>query len=168
MKLATIAVFVCGATLGLAQSTPSQMDITKTGPLSRKVIKEDKQGIEALFKAADVAWSKGDMQAVTAFYDFPVYMGTDKPNGTYEGGEWSQEQFIKIMGEMMKTQPKDVTYKEKLTPQFLSDTLAVVLVETTVAQGGKDVGSYKSSVIVIKKDGQWRIKSGLEAGHGTV
>jgi hypothetical protein len=42
-------------------------------------------------------------------------MGTDGQNGTYQGGEWSQEQFIKIMGEMMKTEPKDVTNKEKLT-----------------------------------------------------
>jgi hypothetical protein len=48
-------------------------------------------------------------------------MGTDGQNGTYQGGEWSQEQFIKIMGEMMKTEPKDVTNKEKLTPPATRD-----------------------------------------------
>jgi uncharacterized protein (TIGR02246 family) len=168
MKLAALATFICVTSLGLAHTSPSQVDVTKTGPLSRKVTKEDRQGIEALFKAANDAWRKGDIQALAALYDFPIYMGTDRQDGTYEGGEWSQEQFNKIMGSMMKNDPKDVMNKEKLTPHFLSDTLAVVLVETTLTKGGKELGSYKSSVITVKKSGQWRVKSGIEAGHGTL
>ena len=167
MKLTTVGAVVCATTLVLAQVAQAQTDITKTGPLSRKVTKEDTQGIEALFKAAEAAWKKGDMQALTAMYDFPIYMGTDRQDGTYEGGEWMQELFEKIMGPMMKTDPKDVVYKEKRTPHFLSDTLAVVIGETTASRGGKQLGSYKWSAVVIKKNGQWRLKSGLEAGHGS-
>ena len=153
--------------LALAPVLQAQQDVTKTGPLSRKVTKEDKQGIEALFKTATDAWKKGDMKALTSLYDFPIYMGTDTSSGVFEGGEWSQELFVKIMGDMMKTDSKDVVNNEKYTPHFLSDTLAVVIVDTTATKGGKSLGSYKSSVVVIKKNGQWRIKSGLEAGHGT-
>jgi len=166
MRLQNIGALVCSTFLVLAPALPAQEDITKTGPLSRKVTKEDKQGIEALFKAADEAWKKGDMKALTPLYDFPIYMGTDTASGVYQGGEWSQEQFVTIIGEMLKTQPKDVTFSEKYTPHFLSDSLAVVIVDTTATQGGKSLGAYKSAVIAIKKDGQWRFKSGLEAGHG--
>ncbi len=166
MKLAVIVAFLTLGHLAVPQVALCQTDVTKTGPLSRKVTKEDKAGILQLFKNADAAWKKGDLQALHAFYDFPIYMGTDNQKGVYEGGEWSPEVFDKIMGPMMKEEPKGVTYKESYTPHFLSDDIAVVLVDTAVTQNGKAVGSYKSSVVVIKKNGSWRIKSGLEAGHG--
>jgi len=161
-----IITLVCLASLAVAQASPAPVDITQTGPLSRRVTKEDRQGIEALFKAADAAWKKGDLQALTALYDFPIYMATDTKDGTFQGGEWSVEQFQKIMGGFIKNDPKDIVYKEKPTPHFLSDTMAAVIVESTASRGGKELGSYKSSVLVIKKNGQWRFKSGAEAGHG--
>src|SRR4029450_10902758 len=94
---AMIITLVCLASLAVAQASPPPVDITQTGPLSRRVTKEDRQGIEALFKAADAAWKKGDLQALTALYDFPIYMATDTKDGTFQGGEWSVEQFQKIM-----------------------------------------------------------------------
>jgi hypothetical protein len=161
-----IATLLCVAALAVAQAPAAPVDITQSGPLSRKITKEDREGIDALFKAADAAWKKGDMESLTALYEFPIYMATDTKDGTFQGGEWSVEQFQKIMGGFMKSDPKDVVYKEKLTPHFLSDTMASVIVETTATRGGKELGSYKSSVLVIKKNGQWRFKSGAEAGHG--
>lgn len=166
MRLQNIGALICLSALTLSPPLPSQQDITKTGPLSRKVTNEDKPGIEALFKSAESAWKKGDIDTLSKLYDFPIYMATDTANGTFQGGEWSQEQFVQIMGEVMKSEPKDVAYDDKYTPHFLSDALAVVIVDTTATQAGKALGSYKSSVIVIKKDGQWRFKSGVEAGHG--
>ena len=166
MRLRKIVALVGAASFVLLAVAQAQQDITKTGPLSRKVTIEDRQGVEALFKAADAAWKKSDMNALTALYDFPIYMGTDNAKGVFDGGEWSQERFVSIMGGMMKDQPKDVTYNEKYTPHFLSDSLAVVIINTTVTQGGKNLGSHKSVATVIKKNGEWRFKSGLEAGHG--
>ena len=52
------------------------MDHVLTGPLSRKITNEDRQGIEALFNAADDAWGQRDLQALTTLYDFPIYVGT--------------------------------------------------------------------------------------------
>jgi uncharacterized protein (TIGR02246 family) len=165
MRLRKTAAVVVAAACLLAAALEARQDAT-TGPLSRKVTKEDKQAIDAFLKAASAAWRKGDINAVAAFYDFPIYMGTDNAKGVFSGGEWSREQFVSIMGGMMKTDPKDVTHNDKYTPHFLSDSLAVVIIDTTATQGGKNLGSYKSAVTVIKKDGQWRFKSGLEAGHG--
>ena len=43
------------AGLDLAQTARSQTNEIASGPLSRKVTREDRQGIEALFAAADAA-----------------------------------------------------------------------------------------------------------------
>jgi hypothetical protein len=42
----------------------------------------------------------------------------------------------------------------------------MVLVETSVTRNGDALGSYTSAFLVIKKDGLWRFKSGVQAGHG--
>jgi len=42
----------------------------------------------------------------------------------------------------------------------------MVLVETSVTRNGDALGSYTSAILVIKKDGLWRFKSGVQAGHG--
>ena len=44
--------------------------------------------------------------------------------------------------------------------------MAMVLVDTSVNRGGKELGSYTSAILVIKIGGRWRFKSGVEAGHG--
>ncbi len=160
MNLAAIA-----ATILLTQ-TPAPMDMTKVGPLTRKVTKEDKQGIESAIKAADEAWKKGDMEKILAGHDFPIYMATDDSKGAFKGGEWTREQFVQMMGDMIKSMPKDLTMKHKLTTHFMSDTLAVVIDEPTMVKGGKELGSYKTAMVMVKKDGQWRFKSGVEAGWG--
>jgi hypothetical protein len=82
----------CFTGLVLAQSAPPA-DAIVTGPLARKVSKEDRQGIDALFDAAADAWRKKDMQALVALYDFPIYVGTDNSAGTYQGSEWDVDQF---------------------------------------------------------------------------
>jgi hypothetical protein len=60
-------------------------------PLSRKVSREDRQGIETLFNAADVARRTEDMHALVTLYDFPIYVGTDSSDGRYQGAESGME-----------------------------------------------------------------------------
>ena len=56
-----------------------------TGPLSRRVTHEDRQGIETLFNAAADAWRKEDVQALMTLYDLSIYAGTDNAAGALEG-----------------------------------------------------------------------------------
>jgi len=67
---------------------------------------------------------------------------------------------------MMRAERKDVSRAERRTPHFLSDSIAMVLVETSVTRNGDALGSYTSAILVIKKDGLWRFKSGVQAGRG--
>lgn len=174
MKLLVFAVAFGVAGSALAQAptgehVPSgQPDMTKMGPLSRKVTKPDKQGIEALYKASDQVWMKGDIQAAAALHDFPVYMATDDSHGMVYGDQWSKQQFVQMMGDAASHMPKDISYKHKLTPHFLSDTLAVVIDDVTMMQGNKNLGSFKSAALVVNKGGRWLFKGGMEAGWGNM
>ena len=137
-----------------------------SGPLSRRVTHEDRQGIDALFVAAADARRKEDMQALMTLYDLPIYAGTDNAAGIYQAAECDAEQLRAILTATIRAERKDVSCTERRTPHFLSDSIAMVLVETHVTQNGTAVGSYTSAILVIKSDGRWRFKSGVQAGHG--
>jgi len=137
-----------------------------TGPLSRKVTHEDKEGIEALFNAAADAWRTEDVQALLTLYDLPIYSGTDNAAGAYQAALCDGEQLRAILTALMRGERKDVLQAERRTPHFLSDSIAMVLVETSVTRNGDPLGSYTSAILVIKKGGVWRFKSGVAAGHG--
>jgi hypothetical protein len=137
-----------------------------SGPLSRRVTHEDRHGIEALFVAAADAWGKEDMQALMTLYDLPIYAGTDNAAGAYQAAECDSEQLRAILTATMQAERKDVSRTERRTPHFLSDSIAMVLVETSVTRNGDALGSYTSAILVIKNGGHWRFKSGVEAGHG--
>ena len=143
----------------------SRMD-NLSGPLSRRVTHEDRQGIEALFVAAADAKRKEDMQALMTLYDLPIYAGTDNAAGAYQAAECDYEQLRAILTATMPAERQDVSRTERRTPHFLSDSMAMVLVETSLTRNGDALGSYTSAILVIKNGGQWRFKSGVEAGHG--
>ena len=137
-----------------------------TGPLSRRVTHEDRQGIEALFNALTEAWRKEDMPAVMNLYDLPIYSGTDNAAGDYQGAQCGGEQLLAILTALIQRERKDESRTQRRTPHFLSDSIAMVLVETSVTRNGDALGSYTSAILVIKKGGVWRFKSGVQAGHG--
>ena len=81
----------------------SHMDLL-TGPLSRRVTHEDRQGIETLFNAAADAWRKEDVQALMTLYDLPVYAGTDNAAGAYQAVHCDSEQLRAILTAMMRSE----------------------------------------------------------------
>jgi uncharacterized protein (TIGR02246 family) len=140
-------------------------DMSKVGPLSRKVTKEDKKGVQALFKASDDAWMKGDANAVAELIDFPVIMLSDDSKGEVKHFAATREQFVAMMQPMLAGMPKDMPPpKHKATPHFLSDDLAVAIEETTMT--GKMKGSWKGMSVLTLKDGKWKFKELAEAGWG--
>ena len=142
------------------------MDRVLTGPLSRKITNEDRQGIEALFNAADDAWGQRDLQELTTLYDFPIYVGTDDSGGTYQGAEWDAHQFRAAMTAALQADGRRVDRRQQRTQHFLNDSMAMVLVETSMSVSATELGSYASAVLVITMGPRWYFKGGVEAGHG--
>jgi uncharacterized protein (TIGR02246 family) len=140
-------------------------DMTKMGPLSRPVTKEDKKGIDALYTAMEEAWKKGDVEAVADNVDFPVIMLSDTSAGVAKSFNATREQFIALMKPMAAGMPKDAKMSHKHTPYFLSDTLAVAIEENGLTMG-KTKGKWKGMSVLTLKDGRWKVKEMAEAGWG--
>jgi hypothetical protein len=139
-------------------------DMTKVGPMSRKVTKEDKKGVDELYKAVEDAMKKQDLNAFADLVDYPVIMLSDDSKGQVVFFPATREQFVDIMKPMMSApMPKDM--KHKHTANFLSDDLAVTI-EDNSATMGKEKGKWKAMSVLTLKDGKWKFKQFAEAGWG--
>ena len=147
-----------------AAPPPGGMDMTKVGPMSRKVTKEDKKGVDELYKTSEEAWKKGDVAALADLCDFPVIMLSDDSKGEVKHFPATREQWTAMM-QQFANMPKDMKMKMKHTAHFLSDDLAVVIEETSMTMG-KMKGSWKGMSVITLKDGKWKYKEMAEAGWG--
>jgi hypothetical protein len=132
--------------------------------MSRPVTKEDKKGVDELFKNMEQAWKSGDINALAENIDFPVIMLSDDSSGAVKWFPASREQWMSMMMPMMANMPKDVKMTHKHTPTFLSDTLAVAIEEESIS--GKMKGKWKSMSVLTNQGGRWKIKQMAEAGWG--
>jgi hypothetical protein len=140
-------------------------DMSKMGPLSRPVTKQDKKGIDDLYKAFEAAMMKGDVAAAADLVDFPVIMMSDDSKGVVKSFNASREQWVGIFTPFATNRPKDMKMSSKHTPTFLSDTLAVSIEQTSMS-AGKMKGKYNAMAVVAVVDGKWKFKQMAEAGWG--
>lgn len=138
--------------------------MTKVGPMSRKVTKEDKKGVSDTYKAWDEGWKKGDANALAELIEFPLIMMSDNSKGEEKHFEASREQFL-AMAAGFANMPKDVKMTAKHSPTFISDSL-VVSVNNDSMSMGKVKGSWHSFDVLTLKDGKWKFRQICEAGWG--
>jgi hypothetical protein len=171
------ALCLCLASTALAQTdttkpaanAPSGMpDMTKMGPGTRKVKNEaaSKKAIQAMIKDNMAAMEKGNVDAAADKVDFPVLMVTDSPtSGEASSIEMSRDQWVAMMKPFMQPMPKDVKFSSKDNITVLTDSLAQVVSEYSMTMGGHKM-SWKSSELMVRKNGKWLIKSMTEGGWG--
>ena len=154
------------APMAAAAAPAPMMDITKMGAASRKPTdeKKAKKEIEEFMKRAEAVEEKSDQVAKLALFDFPVYMATDDMKGMTSGMPVSKDEFIAMM-KPMEGMMKDVKTTHKPTITVLSDSLAMMVDDFTMAQGKTKVSARNASLLV-KVGGEWKWKSMVEAGWG--
>jgi hypothetical protein len=140
-------------------------DMTKMGPWSRPVTKQDKKGIDDLYKAFEDAMMKGDVNAAADLVDFPVIMMSDDSKGAVKSFNASREQWVGIFTPFATNRPKDMKMTGKHTPTFLSDTLAVAIEQNSMT-AGKMKGKWNAMAVLTQIDGKWKFKQMAEAGWG--
>jgi hypothetical protein len=140
-------------------------DMSKVGPLSRPVTKQDKKGIDDLYKAFEAAMMKGDVAAAADLVDFPVIMLSDDSKGAVKSFNASREQWTGIFTPLATNRPKDMKMSGKHTPTFLSDTLAVSIEQNSMS-AGKVKGKWNAMAVLTLVDGKWKFKQMAEAGWG--
>ncbi|KFA91698.1 DUF4440 domain-containing protein [Archangium violaceum] len=143
------------------------MDMKAMGPGARKPTneKQTKKEVQEFFKQQEELEKKGDFEASLATYDFPIYMVTDDLKGVPESGEYTREAYAAMMKPMFEGMPKDLKVTHKPTITVLSDSLVSVVDDFTMTQGKQKVTGRNTSLLV-KRDGQWKWKTMVEAGWG--
>ncbi len=126
---------------------------------------KDKQEIQALLKAMEAAGKAGDLEGAAALVDFPVTMMTDDKKGEGKGEAWTREKWTEVMRPFYAQPMKDMKVAHKRNIVLLSDSLAVVDDQATMTRGGKSI-TARSSMIVVRKDGNWLVKTMAEGGWG--
>jgi uncharacterized protein (TIGR02246 family) len=126
--------------------------------------KQDKQEINALFQRLEQAGKKGDLEGATSLIDFPVLMATDDSKGEAHAEAWSREQWSAAM-KPFYAKPMHTQVKHRTTISVLSDSLATVVDRATFEMGGKSITTHSAS-LVVRKGGEWRIKSMVAGGWG--
>jgi uncharacterized protein (TIGR02246 family) len=167
MKRLMLALFLVPS-LGLAaEKTSAPSDDPMAGWVPPKVTNaaKSKQEIQAVFRAMDAAGRTGDLDAAVALIDFPVTMITDNSKGEGMGEAWDREKWMEVMKPFYAKPMKDMKITHKPDVFLLSDSLATVDDVATMTKGGKSVVS-RSSTLLVRRDGQWRVKTMAEGGWG--
>jgi hypothetical protein len=144
------------------------------GWVPRKVAREkaDVQEILALCKSMQAAERKGDLEAAVALVDFPVLMVTDDAKGEAVASAWDREKWLKVMAPFYKNPQPGMHVTHRPIIFTVTDSLATVGDQWTMTMGGQGgatglkKATARSSMIVIRKGGQWRVKSMMEGGWG--
>jgi hypothetical protein len=126
---------------------------------------KDKQEIQGVLRAMDAAARTGDIDAAAALVDFPVTMMTDDSKGQGMSDAWDREKWVEQMRPLYGQAMKDMKITHKPNVFLLSDSLASVDDVATMTQGGKTITS-RSSMLLVRVDGKWRVKAMAEGGWG--
>jgi hypothetical protein len=147
-------------------ATPGSAGDPMAGWVPRKVTREqqDRKEIAAFMKQLSEAGKKGDLEAAAALVDFPVLMVTDDSKGEAMTDSWDRERWMEVMRPFYKPMP-GVKMTDKPTVSMLTDSLAAVVNQWTMT-AAKKTRSGRSAVLLVRKEGQWRIKSMMEGGWG--
>ena len=127
--------------------------------------KASRHEVEAVLKKMEQANKKGDLDAATSIIDFPVLMLTDNKAGNAVGGPWSEEEWRKRMAPMFAHPMPSMTMKHATKIAVLTPALASVTDDWTVTEG-KTTKAGRSAMLLVKKDGAWKVKSMVEGGWG--
>jgi ketosteroid isomerase-like protein len=146
------------------QPSEAAADMTRYGPWTRPVTKQDKKGIDQLYKAMEDAWKKGDVEALANNIDFPVIMLSDNSRGEARHFEATREEWIGFMKPFVTAPKEGMKMSHKHNVHFLSDTLAVSIEDNSVS--GKMNAKWKSMSVLNKKGDVWKVKEMSEAGWG--
>jgi hypothetical protein len=163
-KLTLAAMLLSLAVPALGRAADSNDPMTHWVPRTPKKASADTKEITALLKSMEQAGKKGDLDAAVALVHFPVLMVTDDSQGQAAGESWNEDKWRQAMAPFYK-QPMTMKVTHKPSVFLITDSLAVVNDTSTMAMPGKKV-TTKSSMLLVRDGGTWKVKSMTEGGWG--
>jgi len=126
---------------------------------------EDRASVEAWFAEYDALAAKAEIERLADMAVFPLNVVSDDSRGDGVAAQWSREQYLETMAQVMGGGAEDFRMESTRTPYFLSASLVLVITEATMTwQGGGERVRYAD--LLIKQDGKWRFQTMVQSGWG--
>lgn len=127
---------------------------------------EDAASIAAWFARYDGLAADGDVEAMADMAVFPLNVVSDSPGGDGAAAQWSREQFIRTMSEVLGSGSGDVKLDSKRTPHFLTSSLALVITDATMTAAGAPQQALRYADLLVRRDGGWAFQTMVQGGWG--
>ncbi|AJP00272.1 hypothetical protein TU94_00600 [Streptomyces cyaneogriseus subsp. noncyanogenus] len=127
---------------------------------------EDRASLDAWFAAYDAASARRDIGHMADMAVFPLNLVSDDSRGDGRTAQWSREQFVDTMSQVMSEGGDEtISFESTRTPVFLSPSVAVVFTDSTMAVGGEK-RRLRYADILVRRGGTWAFQTMIQSGWG--
>ncbi|MGH3788640.1 MAG: nuclear transport factor 2 family protein [Pseudonocardiaceae bacterium] len=138
-------------------------DVPAADPFSPSA--EDTASVTAWFARYDRLVADGDVEAMADMAVFPLNVVSDSPGGDGAAVQWSREQFVHMMSEVLAGSG-DVKLDSQRTPYFLTGSLVLVITDATMTATGAPQQALRYADLLIRRDGGWAFQTMVQGGWG--
>ncbi|GGU49857.1 nuclear transport factor 2 family protein [Streptomyces lavendofoliae] len=127
---------------------------------------EDRASLDAWFAAYDSAGAGRDIGRMADMAVFPLNLVSDDSNGDGRTAQWTREQFIDTMSQVMgEGGDETISFDSTRTPVFLSPSMAVVFTDSTMTMG-EEKRQLRYADILVRRGGTWAFQTMIQSGWG--
>jgi hypothetical protein len=127
---------------------------------------EDRASLDAWFAAYDSASARRDIGRMADMAVFPLNLVSDDSQGDGRTAQWSREQFVDTMSQVMgEGGDETISFESTRTPVFLSPSMAVVFTDSTMTAGGEK-RQLRYADILVRRGGTWAFQTMIQSGWG--
>lgn len=128
---------------------------------------EDTASVMAWFARYDGLAADGDVEAMADMAVFPLNVVSDSHGGDGAAAQWSREQFVRTMSEVLAGGSRNVRLESRRTPHFLTGSLVLVITDATMTATGTPPQALRYADLLIRRDGGWAFQTMVQGGWGT-
>ncbi|MFI9624077.1 nuclear transport factor 2 family protein [Streptomyces sp. NPDC052042] len=126
---------------------------------------EDRASLDAWFAEYDARSARRDIERMADLAVFPLNLVSDDAAGNGRSAQWTREQFVATMTQVMGAGDQDITFESTRTPVFVSPSLAVVFSDSVMTAQGR-TQHLRYADILIRRDGEWAFQTMVQSGWG--
>ncbi|MCF6521626.1 nuclear transport factor 2 family protein [Streptomyces sp. JJ36] len=126
---------------------------------------EDRASLEAWFAEYDARSAKREVERMAEMAVFPLNLISDDSAGNGRAAQWSREQFVATMTQVMGEGDEELAFESTRTPVFLSPAMAVVFTDSVMTLGG-ETQRLRYADILIRREGAWAFQTMIQGGWG--
>jgi hypothetical protein len=136
------------------------------GLLAREITHEDREGLDAFFRAREEAIVEGKWDVLRDQEDYPVFVVTETSTGESVADVWDAQRNGEVLGQAAPYAPRAELLHEDREYHFVSNDMVISTVTNRYVLPDGNQVSWKGANVLVKRGGKWKNKLILEGGIG--